>query len=227
MAKIALACLMVTISFSMQAQNDRKVIRQGIKSYDHGDFSEAEVQFRKAKDMNHESFEAEYNTGAALYKQDKFEESSKQYLNLAQKAEDPNSMGNVWHNIGNSLLESQKYGESIEAYKSSLRLNPKDQDTKYNLAYAMQKLQEQEQQQQEQNQNQNQDQQPISRTRNNRISRTRNNRISRTRNNRISRTRNNKISRSRISRNNRINLCRSLGRMLNACLTPYSNRRRM
>ncbi|MFO7671852.1 MAG: tetratricopeptide repeat protein [Bacteroidales bacterium] len=157
MAKIAMACLMVTISFSMQAQNDRKVIRQGIKSYDHGDFSEAEVQFRKAKDMNHESFEAEYNTGAALYKQEKFEESSKQYLNLAQKAEDPNSMGNVWHNIGNSLLESQKYGESIEAYKNSLRLNPKDQDTKYNLAYAMQKLQEQ--QQQEQNQDQNQDQQ--------------------------------------------------------------------
>jgi tetratricopeptide (TPR) repeat protein len=157
MAKIALACLMVTISFSMQAQNDRKVIRQGIKSYDHGDFSEAEVQFRKAKDINHESFEAEYNTGAALYKQEKFEESSKQYLNLSQKAEDPNSMGNVWHNIGNSLLESQKYGESIEAYKNSLRLNPKDQDTKYNLAYAMQKLQEQ--QKQEQNQDQNQDQQ--------------------------------------------------------------------
>ncbi|MCK4747177.1 MAG: tetratricopeptide repeat protein, partial [Bacteroidales bacterium] len=63
----------------------------------------------------------------------------------------------VWHNIGNSLLESQQFAQSIEAYKNSLRLNPGDQDTKYNLAYAKKKLQEQEQQQQEQ-QNQEQDQ---------------------------------------------------------------------
>ena len=153
-----LASLILTFSIVLHAQNDRKVNRQGIKSYENGEFSEAEVQFRKAEDINHESFEAEYNTAAALYKQEKYDESFKQYGTLAEKAEDPISMANVWHNAGNSLLESQKYGESIEAYKKSLRLNPTDQDTKYNLAYAKQKLQEQQEQQQ-QNQDQKQDKQ--------------------------------------------------------------------
>jgi len=156
--RTVLASLILTLSIVTNAQNDRKVNRQGIKSYENGEFSEAEVQFRKAEDINHESFEAEYNTAAALYKQEKYDESFKQYGTLAEKAEDPMLMANVWHNAGNSLLESQKYGESIEAYKKSLRLNPSDQDTKYNLAYAKQKLQEQQEQQQ-QNQDQKQDQQ--------------------------------------------------------------------
>lgn len=158
-----LLCLVFASSFSLQAQNDRKVIRHGVKSYEEGDFSEAEVQFRMAEDINQESYEAQFNTGAALYGQEKYEETFKQYKTLAEKDEHPESMASVWHNMGNSLLESQKYEESIEAYKSSLRLNPGDQDSKYNLAYAKQKLQEQQEQQQDQNKDQqdeeNQDQQ--------------------------------------------------------------------
>ncbi|MDX2429815.1 MAG: tetratricopeptide repeat protein, partial [Bacteroides sp.] len=158
---IGLSSLVLTCSISLQAQNERKVNRQGVKSYEHGAFSEAEVQFRKAGDIDQESFVAEFNTGAALYKQEKYEESFNQYETLAEKAEDPSSMANVWHNAGNSLLEAQKYEESIEAYKNSLRLNPSDQDTKYNLAYAKQKLQEQQEQEQNQDQQdqENQDQQ--------------------------------------------------------------------
>jgi tetratricopeptide (TPR) repeat protein len=146
-----LLCLVFACSLSLQAQNDRKVIRQGVKSYEEGDFSEAEVQFRKAEDINHESFEAQFNTGAALYGQEKYEETFKQYETLVDKAENPETMASIWHNMGNSLLESQKYKESIEAYKNSLRLNPGDQDSKYNLAYAKQKLQEQQQNQDQQN----------------------------------------------------------------------------
>ena len=154
-----LATVVLASAFTLQAQNERKVNRQGIKSYEQGDFSEAEVKFRMAEDINQESFEADYNTGAALSKQEKYEESFKHYESLADKTEDPLAMAKVWHNIGNSLLESDKYAESIEAYKNSLRLNSSDQDSKYNLAYARQKLQEQQEQQQNQDQNQqNQDQ---------------------------------------------------------------------
>jgi Ca-activated chloride channel homolog len=153
---ILLYIMILTASFSLQAQNDRKVIREGVKSYEDGDFSEAEVQFRKAGDINHESFEAEFNTGAALYGQEKYEETFKQYETLIEKAEDPESMANLWHNMGNSLLESQKYQESIEAYKNSLRINPNDQDSKYNLAYAKQKLEEQQNQDKQDQENQDQ-----------------------------------------------------------------------
>ncbi|MEN8156606.1 MAG: tetratricopeptide repeat protein [Bacteroidota bacterium] len=158
MARIVLINLLFTMVVSLQAQNERKEIRQGLKSYETGDFSEAEVRFRKAADINGGSFEAAFNTGASLYGQKKYDETLKQYESLVDQAGDVQSRAGVWHNMGNSLLQAQKYAESIEAYKNSLRLNPGDEDSRYNLAYAKQKLQEQQQQQQQNKDQQNQDQ---------------------------------------------------------------------
>ncbi len=154
--RLSIAALMMLITLSVFAQNDRKVIRQGVKAYEDGNYSEAEVQFRKAGDLNQESFEADFNTGSAMYEQEKFEETVKQYEGLVEQSENPETLASVWHNIGNSYLEAGQYAPSIEAYKNSLRNNPADNDTKYNLAYAKQKLEEQQQQEQQQ-QEQNQD----------------------------------------------------------------------
>ncbi len=131
-------------------QNERKVIRDGVRAYEDGKFGEAEVQFRKAENINQESYEAEFNTGAALYGQEKYEETVKQYEPMLKQTDDAVKTAHIWHNIGNSMLKAQQYGPSIEAYKNSLRKNPSDPDTKYNLAYAKQKLKEQQQQNQEQ-----------------------------------------------------------------------------
>jgi hypothetical protein len=164
MKKAVLIYLFLATMGVAWGQNERKVIRQGLRAYNDGEFSEAEVQFRKAGDINQESFEAEYNTGAALYGQEKYEETVKQYESLVKQSQaavedDPESLAHIWHNMGNSLLEAQQYGPSIEAYKNSLRLKPDDFDTKYNLAYARQKLKEQEQQNQDQDGENDQQQQ--------------------------------------------------------------------
>ena len=158
MKRLSIISLLFLIPLAVFAQNERKIIRQGVKAYHEGEYDAAEVQFRKAGDINPESFEAEFNTGAALYGQEKFEETVKQYEPLVETGSDPEFLAHVWHNIGNSLLESQQYEPSVEAYKNSLRLNPTDSDTKYNLAYAKKKLQEQQQQKQENQDQQNQDQ---------------------------------------------------------------------
>ncbi|MCK4990009.1 MAG: tetratricopeptide repeat protein, partial [Bacteroidales bacterium] len=143
---------------SAYGQNERKVIRDGVRAYENEEFGEAEVQFRKAENINQESYEAEFNTGAALYGQEKYEETVKQYQSLLDHTDDAGKTARIWHNIGNSLLEAQQYAPSIEAYKNSLRLNPSDEDTRYNLAYAKQKLNEQQQQNQDQEQDKDQDQ---------------------------------------------------------------------
>jgi tetratricopeptide (TPR) repeat protein len=142
---------------SAYGQNERKVIRDGVRAYEDGEYAEAEVQFRKAENINQESYEADFNTGAALYSQAKYEETVKQYESLLAQADDAKKTAQIWHNIGNSLLEAQQYEPSIEAYKNSLRKDPADEDTRYNLAYAKQKLKEQQQQQQDQDQDKNQD----------------------------------------------------------------------
>jgi len=144
---------------SAYGQNERKVIRDGVRAYENEEFGEAEVQFRKAENINQESYEAEFNTGAALYGQEKYEETVKQYQSLLDQTDDAGKTARIWHNIGNSLLEAQQYAPSIEAYKNSLRLNPSDEDTRYNLAYAKQKLNEQQQQNQDQEQDKDQEQQ--------------------------------------------------------------------
>jgi len=135
----------------LNGQSDRKLIRQGYKSYMDGKYNEAEVDFRKAEDINKESYTAKYNTSTALYQQEKIDESAKRFEELLAETTTDNDEAKLYHNLGNSFLETNKLQESVEAYKRSLRLNPSDEDTRYNLAYALEKLQEQQQQQNQEN----------------------------------------------------------------------------
>jgi tetratricopeptide (TPR) repeat protein len=70
----------------------------------------------------------------------------------------PENMAKTYHNLGNFTLNQKKYSEAVEAYKNSLRLNPKDMETKSNLAYAQKMLKDQQDKQNKQNQDQNKDQ---------------------------------------------------------------------
>jgi Ca-activated chloride channel homolog len=139
----------------LQGQNDNPLVRKGNKLYKEGKFKEAEIDYRKAMEVSPKSSKGEYNLGSALYKQNNYEEAGKSYMNSAgkMKSNDVTGKAAAYHNLGNSLLKAEKFPESIEAYKQALRFNPSDEDTRYNLSYAMRKLQQQQQQQQKQDKN--------------------------------------------------------------------------
>ena len=61
-----------------------------------------------------------------------------------------------FHNIGVICQTHKMYGEAIEAYKNALRLNPSDDETRYNLVLCKHQKNKQDQQQQNQ-QGQNND----------------------------------------------------------------------
>ena len=68
-------------------------------------------------------------------------------------------LSSIYHNLGNSLYKAEDYGNSVEAYKNALKNNPKDEETRFNLALAQKKLKaQQEQQQQDQKNDQNKEQ---------------------------------------------------------------------
>jgi tetratricopeptide (TPR) repeat protein len=136
------------------AQVEKKFIREGNREYDKEKFSESEISYRRAIDKNKESSDAVFNTGDALYKQKKFEEAGKQFIENHNMNEDKKKKSSSLYNLGNSLLMANKVQESIDAYKGSLKLNPKNPEAKYNLAYAQDLLRQQEQQKQQQQQNQ-------------------------------------------------------------------------
>ena len=153
----ALFLIFATASYS---QADRKLIREGNREYSKEKFSESEISYRKALDKNKESSVAVFNTGDALYRQKKYEDAGKQFMENHNMSEDKEKRSASLYNLGNSLLMANKVKESIEAYKGSLKLDPENMETKYNLAYAQDLLkQQQEQQQQQQQKDQDKDKQ--------------------------------------------------------------------
>jgi len=150
-------CLFLLLTGTLNAQKDKKYIRQGNKEYEKNNFSDSEVSYRKAMNKNEKSPDAVFNIGDALYKQNKYEDAGKQFVENINMNDDRNKKSSGFYNLGNSLLKANKLEESIGAYKESLKLQPDNIEAKYNLAYAQDLLKQQEQQQQQQN-NKNQDQ---------------------------------------------------------------------
>ena len=143
----------------LSAQKESGDVRRGNKSYENEKYVDAEVDYRKGLEQNNKSFSATFNLGNALYRQQKYPEAIEQFQAAAHLAgDDKQRVASAYHNIGNALLQSGEYAKSIEAYKQALRRNPTDDETRYNLVYAQQMLQQQQQNQQDQQQ-QNQDQQ--------------------------------------------------------------------
>ena len=65
-------------------------------------------------------------------------------------------LAHIYHNMGVLFQAGKDYGQAVEANKMSLRNNPKDDETRYNLALAQKLLKDQQQNQQNQDQNQDQ-----------------------------------------------------------------------
>jgi tetratricopeptide (TPR) repeat protein len=139
------------------AQKENQYLRQGNKHYEQNNFKEAEIDFRKAMEVNKESSKGKFNLGTAIYQEKNFEESARIYNEMSGMKLDKETTAKVYHNLGNSLLESKQYEQSINAYKNALLNDPADKDTKYNLEYAKMMLKNQ-QQQQNQNQQDKKDQ---------------------------------------------------------------------
>lgn len=151
---IALAC-----SATCFAQKQERVhLRKGNKLYADSSYVDAEVQYRKALEINPKSTVTRYNLGNTLAQQSKAEDALKEYDNAARSAKTKEEKAKIYHNAGVVLQKGQQYEKCIEAYKKALKANPADNETRYNLALAQKLLKDQQQNQQQQQQEQQQDQ---------------------------------------------------------------------
>lgn len=153
MKGLAIFAFVLLSGFSAFAQKEKKYVHKGNKLYEQQKFAEAEAIYRKSVEYSKQSVAGNFNLGDALYKQKKYESAIQKFTEIAGASGDRAVKAKAYHNLGNSLLESKKLEESIEAYKKSLINNPKDDQTRYNLAYAQEKLKQQQQQQKKDDQN--------------------------------------------------------------------------
>ena len=142
-----------------QQKTDRDYLRSGNKLYNDSLFIKAEVDYRKALEINPKSTDAMFNLANALLMQQKAQEAMEQYQSVSKIEKDKEKLAQIYHNMGVMLQSAKQLPQCIEAYKESLRNNPKDDETRYNLALAQKQLKDQQQNQQNQDQQQQQQEQ--------------------------------------------------------------------
>ena len=146
----------------------RDLTRSGNKLYRSKEYSKAEIDYRKALEVNKSDRTTIFNLANVLYRTDRREEAGKLYQSLTPHLSllSSTEAADLTHNAGNTAFRAKQLEQAIEFYKESLRRRPSDEDTRYNLALAQKLLEEQKKnggggqdQQQDQDKDQKKDQQ--------------------------------------------------------------------
>ena len=154
---IIICVLVSTLSFS---QDKVELLNKGNKYFQEGDFEKAEEYYKESLEADNQYYKANLNAGHSLFRQafsliqqqdsagfKKCSESELFYNNSVDLTENKDEKAESLYNLGNSQLLSQKLEESIESYKKSLRLVPKNMNAKHNLALAQYLLNKQQENQ--------------------------------------------------------------------------------
>ena len=153
----AMTLLMLVTAMAANAQNDRDYIREGNRNFRSGKFAEAEVSYRKSIEKNPRNPQAAYNLGNALFAQKKDSAAVVAYESGVQLETSAIRKSMGYHNMGVVCQSHKMFSEAIEAYKNALRLNPKDDEARYNLEICKKQQKNQQNKQNQDKQDQKKD----------------------------------------------------------------------
>ena len=155
--------LIVTILFLLPllatAQDENAAIRDGNKAYRQGQFDKAMPAYQKAIQQNPKNTVAQYNLGNARFRTNNFTEADNSFDDAISTSTDNTFKERSFYNKGVSLSKQKKLEESIAAWKNALKLDPADEDARFNLQKALKELNKQKQPQEQKQQQQKQQQQ--------------------------------------------------------------------
>ena len=153
----AMSLRMLMTAMAANAQNDRDYIREGNRNFRSGKFAEAEVSYRKSIEKNPRNPQAAYNLGNALFAQKKDSAAVVAYESGVQLETSAIRKSMGYHNMGVVCQSHKMFSEAIEAYKNALRLNPKDDEARYNLEICKKQQKNQQNKQNQDKQDQKKD----------------------------------------------------------------------
>jgi len=136
-----------------QTHAARQAIRRGNRQFRAEKYEKAQAEYMKAAEADPNNPQAIYNLGCAYMLQQNDSAAVANFAKATKMETDKKRRSMAYHNIGVLFQNRTQYDKAIEAYKESLRLNPSDDETRYNLALCqkMRKKQPQNQQQNKQN----------------------------------------------------------------------------
>lgn len=135
--------------FSQEWRDSLEVAR---KEYKKENYEKALKYYKSAQNKAPEDVDLSDEIGQSAYKSGDYETAEKVFQqNSANKQSNKNKAKNN-HNIGNTRMRTKNYEGAVEAYKDALRLNPKDEKTRYNLSQATRKLKKKQKEKRRKNQ---------------------------------------------------------------------------
>ena len=136
----------LTSIFSFSQEKDKEALLAAKKAnnyvyeannlIDEDDFVAAEKEYRKAISEQSTTVAGIYNLGNSYIKKGSLDEAIYRLDQAAKIATSKTEKHKAYHNIGNVLMQNKKCKEAVEAYKSALRNDPTDNETRYNLGLA-------------------------------------------------------------------------------------------
>ena len=155
-----ISCLIFLLLVGTQittAQNERQLARLGNERMEAGDYEKAVEYYNRALEINPDMPKVRYNIALAKYKSEAYEEAAEKFNELSVSSDDKQLKSKAYHNLGNSFLKQEKWQEGAEAFKKALMNDPTDEDARYNLSYALRKIQEEEDQDDNEDEDDDQD----------------------------------------------------------------------
>ena len=159
MKKILFIMMLLLAGVPALAQPDRHDVRRGNRSFAKGQWSAADISYRKALMADSTSVAANYNLASVQYRQEDYQGAAQSLQRIQQTAPSTEHGADYYYNVGDVALQAKDYKTAVEAFMQSLLRNPGDLDAKENFIYAKKMLENQQQNQDQNQQDQNQDQQ--------------------------------------------------------------------
>jgi len=131
--------------FALVSATPWKDVKKGIKDFKKGHYEQALKRFKKADGKSDEHLKLALNESSALYMMGKYDEAAKvvaKAITENPEIKDTALYSALFYNLGNCFFKADSIARAAEFYKAALKLNPYDEDAKYNLELAMRLLNE-------------------------------------------------------------------------------------
>lgn len=162
---LALATLAPFAEAAAQKMPERRLVRKGNRQFGRERYDKSIESYTRALEAAPTSFEAAYDLANAMFRAERYDTAEQTLKGIvADSTRSDIDRSEAVYNLGNTQFAQQKLKEALSSYRAAMRLNPDDQEAKYNYAYTKYLLQQQEQQQ---NDDQNKDDQNQDRNKDN------------------------------------------------------------
>lgn len=135
-----LTFVLLLVSNLANAQNWKDTIVSARKAYQKGNSERALKQYHEAENLvkqENKGVDLNEEKGQTAYKNRDFKSAEDYYQKSIANKKNNFDKSKSYHNLGNTQFKQQKYDEAIASYKQALKLNPNQEQTRYNLSEAI------------------------------------------------------------------------------------------